>query len=379
MPLGASTSSAPRLSVSFEPVTFAALPGWEQDDTLAALKAFRKSAKPIEAVAKLASATTKTTRAPEALLAAGRKALAIAEADLTPSAAKAFFEQHFTPHRVVHDGAEGLLTGYYEPVIEGSRTQTAKFNIPVLRRPADLENLVAEWERGALAHGLTHARRTASGLEPYATRSEIEQGALAGQGLEILWLADPVDSFFMHIQGSGRIRFPDGEMVRVTYNGKNGHPYTSIGRYLIDAGLFPADQMSLDALKVWLSADAERGRDVMRQNKSYVFFRELEGEEAGSPLGTQDIPLSDGRSLAVDTAFHAIGTPVFVSAPTLTHATPSGGFNRLMIAQDVGSAIRGPERGDIYFGSGDEAGRLAGITKHPGSYYVLLPRQAPAT
>jgi membrane-bound lytic murein transglycosylase A len=369
--------------VSFEPVTFSALPGWEQDDPLAALKAFRKSAKPIEAVAKLASATTKTTRAPEALLAAGRKALAIAEADLTPSAAKAFFEQHFTPHRVVHDGAEGLLTGYYEPVIEGSRTQTAKFNIPVLRRPADLENLVAEWERGALAHGLTHARRTPSGLEPYATRSEIEQGALAGQGLEILWLADPVDSFFMHIQGSGRIRFPDGEMVRVTYNGKNGHPYTSIGRYLIDAGLFPADQMSLDALKVWLSADAERGRDVMRQNKSYVFFRELEGEEAGSPLGTQDIPHSDGRSLAVDTAFYAIGTPVFVSAPTLTHATPAGdaktgGFNRLMIAQDVGSAIRGPERGDIYFGSGDEAGRLAGITKHPGSYYVLVPRQAPA-
>jgi membrane-bound lytic murein transglycosylase A len=164
-------------------------------------------------------------------------------------------------------------------------------------------------------------------------------------------------------------------MVRVTYNGKNGHPYTSIGRYLIDAGLFPADQMSLDALKVWLKADADRGRDVMRQNKSYVFFRELEGEEADSPLGTQDIPLSDGRSLAVDTLFHAIGTPVFVSAPTLTHATPSGGFARLMIAQDVGSAIRGPERGDIYFGSGDEAGRLAGITKHPGSYFVLLPRQ----
>jgi membrane-bound lytic murein transglycosylase A len=366
--------------VSFEPVPFAALPGWEEDDALAALKAFRKSAKPIEAVARLASASTKTTRAPEALLAAGRKALAIADADLTRSAAKAFFEQHFEPHRVVHDGAEGLLTGYYEPVIDGSRMQTDKYNIPVLRRPADLENLVAEWERGALAHGLTHARRSASGLEPYATRSEIEQGALADQGLELLWLADPVDSFFMHIQGSGRIRFPDGEMVRVTYNGKNGHPYTSIGRYLIDAGLFPADQMSLDALKVWLSADAERGREVMRQNKSYVFFRELEGEEGGSPLGTQDIPLSDCRSLAVDTAFHAIGTPVFVSAPTLTHATPAGGgFNRLMIAQDVGSAIRGPERGDIYFGSGDEAGRLAGITKHPGSYFVLLPRQAAAS
>jgi membrane-bound lytic murein transglycosylase A len=359
--------------VSFEPVAFSALPGWEQDDALAALKAFRRSSGPIEKVSKLAA--TKTARAPEALVALGRKALAIADADLTPAAAKSFFEQNFVPHRVVHDGAEGLLTGYYEPVIEGSRTRTDRFNVPVLRRPADLENLVAEWERGALANGLTHARRTASGLEPYVTRSEIEEGALAGQDLEFLWLADPVDSFFMHIQGSGRVRFPDGDMVRVTYNGKNGHPYTSIGRYLIDAGLFPADQMSLDALKVWLKADPDRGRDVMRQNKSYVFFRELRGEEAESPLGTQDIPLSDGRSLAVDTLFHAIGTPVFVSAPTLTHATPSGGFARLMIAQDVGSAIRGPERGDIYFGSGDEAGHLAGITKHPGTYFILLPRQ----
>jgi peptidoglycan lytic transglycosylase A len=377
MPLGAPSSAPPNVAVTFEPVPFAALPGWDADDTLAALRAFRRSAKPIEVVAKIAS--TKTTGASPALLAAGRAALAIPEAELSPSRAKAFFERYFEPHRVVHDGPAGLLTGYYEPVIAGSRTETETFNIPVLRRPADLENLVAEWERGALAHGLTHARRTASGLEPYATRTEIEEGALAGQGLELLWLSDPVDSFFMHIQGSGRIRFADGEMVRVTYNGKNGHPYTSIGRYLIDAGLFPADQMSLDALKEWLSADAQRGREVMRQNKSYVFFRELKGSEGESPLGTQDIPLSDGRSLAVDTAFHAIGTPVYVSAPTLTHATPAGGFARLMIAQDVGSAIRGPERGDIYFGSGDEAGRLAGITKHPGNYYVLLPRQADAS
>lgn len=374
MPLGAPASAPPNVSVTFEPVPFAALPGWDEDDTLAALRAFRRSAKPIEAVAKIAS--TKTSLASPGLLAAGRAALALPEAELSPSQAKAFFEQYFEPYRVVHDGPAGLLTGYYEPVISGSRTRTEIFNIPVLRRPADLENLVAEWERGALAHGLTHARRTASGLEPYATRTEIEDGVLAGQGLELLWLSDPVDSFFMHIQGSGRIRFANGEMVRVTYNGKNGHPYTSIGRYLIDAGLFPADQMSLDALKEWLSADSQRGREVMRQNKSYVFFRELEGAEGESPLGTQDIPLSDGRSLAVDTAFHAIGTPVYVSAPTLTHATPAGGFARLMIAQDVGSAIRGPERGDIYFGSGDEAGRLAGITKHPGNYYVLLPRQA---
>lgn len=374
MPLGASTSAPPKVRVTFEPMPFAALRGWEEDDTLAALLAFRKSAKPIEIVAR--TAATKTSLASPGLLAAGRAALAIPATDLSRTGAKAFFERHFEPHRLIHDGPAGLLTGYYEPVIAGSRTRTATFNIPVLRRPPDLENLVAEWERGALAGGLTHARRTASGLEPYATRAEIELGALAGQGLEMLWLSDPVECFFMHVQGSGRIRFADGSMVRITYDGKNGHPYTSVGRYLIDAGLFPADRMSLDALKEWLFADAERGREVMWRNRSYVFFRELAGPESESPLGTQDIPLSDGRSLAVDTAFHAIGTPVYVSAPTLTHATQTDGFNRLMIAQDVGSAIRGPERGDIYFGSGDEAGRLAGITKHPGSFYVLLPRQA---
>jgi membrane-bound lytic murein transglycosylase A len=295
----------------------------------------------------------------------------------TPAAAKTFFEAAFVPHRVVHRGAEGLLTGYYEPVLAGSRARSKEFCFPVYRRPADLVNLVGEAERGALADGLTHARKTAQGIEPYATRADIENGALEGQGLELIWLADPVDTFFMHIQGSGRIRFPGGETIRITYDGKNGHPYTSVGRYLIDAGLFAANDMSLDALKVWLAADPERGRRVMQENRSFIFFRELENEDDG-PLGALEIPLSSGRSLAVDTGYHAIGTPVYVSAPTLTPWAAANSFARLMIAQDVGSAIRGPERGDIYFGSGDEAGRLAGTTKHAGRFFVLLPRE-PAT
>jgi membrane-bound lytic murein transglycosylase A len=226
-----------------------------------------------------------------------------------------------------------------------------------------------------MAHALTHARRTSNGVEPYATREDIERGALVGLGLELVWLADAVDCFFMHVQGSGRIRFEDGSSARITYDGKNGHPYTSIGRYLIDLGHFSADAMSLDALKLWLSVDEERGRHAMWQNKSFVFFRELAGNEAESPLGALSIPLSEGRSLAVDTAFHALGTPIYVAAPSLTHATPANGFHRLMIANDVGSAIRGPERGDIYFGSGPEAGALAGITKHRGWFFVLLPRE----
>jgi membrane-bound lytic murein transglycosylase A len=362
-----------KLSFAFEPVPHAALPGWEEDDHFEALRAFIRSSSRV--LASALTSSTKTAGPSPELLAACRAAIALPAASLARADAKAFFETRFTPHRVVHDSAEGLLTGYYEPLLEGSRTPGGPYDIPIYRRPPDLVNLVAESERGALAHALTHARKTAAGVEPYTTRSEIETGALQGQGLELLWLKDPVDAFFMHIQGSGRIRFPDGEMIRITYDGKNGHPYTSIGRYLIDAGLLSADKMSLDALKVWLKADADRGRKVMWQNASFVFFREIEGSDADSPLGVLEIPLSTGRSLAVDTNFHTIGTPIYVSSPTLTHAPGQpAGLRRLMIAQDVGSAIRGPERGDVYFGSGDEAGNLAGITKHPGTFFALLPR-----
>jgi membrane-bound lytic murein transglycosylase A len=357
--------------LTLEPVLFSDIPGWDADDHLAAFNAFVKSARAISQAERAASGKTKVANI--ALVAAARAAAENAAAISSPDAAKAFFETTFVPHRVVHRGAEGLLTGYYEPVLAGSRTPNETYRFPVYRRPPDLVNLVGEAERGALADGLTHAKKTANGVEPYATRAEIENGALEGQGLELVWLADPVDTFFMHIQGSGRIRFASGETIRITYDGKNGHPYTSVGRYLINAGLFAANDMSLDALKVWLAADADRGSHVMQENRSFVFFRELANEDDG-PLGALEIPLSSGRSLAVDTGYHALGTPVYVSAPTLAPWTSGEGFARLMIAQDVGSAIRGPERGDIYFGSGDEAGRLAGTTKHAGRFFVLLPR-----
>lgn len=375
MPLGAPSSESAKPELTFEPVPFSDLPGWADDDHLSAFRAFVRSARAIGQAE--GSASGKTRVANNALVAAARLAAEQAALISTPAAAKTFFEAAFVPHRVVHRGAEGLLTGYYEPVLAGSRARSKEFCFPVYRRPADLVNLVGEAERGALADGLTHARKTAQGIEPYATRADIENGALEGRGLELIWLADPVDTFFMHIQGSGRIRFPGGETIRITYDGKNGHPYTSVGRYLIDAGLFAANDMSLDALKVWLAADPERGRRVMQENRSFIFFRELENEDDG-PLGALEIPLSSGRSLAVDTGYHAIGTPVYVSAPTLTPWAAANSFARLMIAQDVGSAIRGPERGDIYFGSGDEAGRLAGTTKHAGRFFVLLPRE-PAT
>ena len=280
------------------------------------------------------------------------------------------------PHRVVHGGSRGLLTGYYEPVIEGSRVPTEKFRVPIYRRPADLENVVPETRRGATGVQFTHLRRSAQGLSPYATRAEIEGGALAGQHLEMIWLPDAVDAFFLQIQGSGHIRFPDGTSVRVTYDGKNGHPYTSVGRYLIDQGVLGADSMTLDRLGAYLRADEARGRQVMHQNASFVFFRELTPAEGDRALGAMGIGLTPGRSLAIDTSVHALGTPIYVVSPTLRHAVPKRSFQRLMVAQDVGSAIRGPERGDIYFGSGASAGAMAGITKQAGDFYVLLPRRA---
>ena len=353
----APTAGAADAAARLEPARFADLDGWREDDHSAALAAFVKSCRKLETRGGLAAACAAAVECHD---------------HSSREAARAFFERHFRPHRVVHAG-EGLLTGYYEPEIDGALAFDDSYTVPIYRRPPDLVNLVAEAERGAKAGSLTHARRTARGLEPYATRAEVDQGALTGQGLELAFARCPVDLFFMQVQGSGVIRLPDGSRVRVTYDGKNGHPYTSIGRYLVDTGQLPPEPMTLEILADWLRRDLVRARSVMWQNASYVFFREVPISEADGPLGVEAIPLTPGRSLAVDVATHALGTPIWVSAASLTHAGGPAGFHRLMIAQDVGSAIRGPERGDIFFGSGAEAGRLAGMTRHPGRFFVLLP------
>jgi len=362
---------APR-AVTFEPMAFSDLPGWSTDDHLAAWKAFLASCKPV-LKAGVRPAKDGVAGSPEALINICAQALAMAESVRTRGEARQFFEANFQPHRVVGGDPEGLLTGYYEPLIKGSRTPTPVYKVPIYRRPPDLVNVVAESERGAKSGSFTHQRKTEKGLEPHLTREEIARGGLAGHGLELLYLKDEVDAFFMQVQGSGRIELPNGEKVRVTYDGKNGYPYTSIGKALIEDGQLTADEMSLKSLKGWLKSDKDRAQPVMWKNKSYVFFKELSGAQAKAPMGVMGIPLQTGRSLAVDTSYYAIGTPIYVDAPRITHATKSGVFRRLMVAQDVGSAIKGTERGDIYFGSGDKAGRLAGVTKQPGHLYALLP------
>jgi membrane-bound lytic murein transglycosylase A len=364
-------------AVAYTPIPFTQLAGWDQDDHLAAFKCFLMSCERVLAAARERTAADKAPPPPPALVSACNAAAAMPAASRTKASARKFFELHFTPNAIEHKGPAGLLTGYYEPLLQGSRTPQGVYQTPVYRRPTDLVNLVDETQRGVKASALTHARKTDKGTSPYATRAEIDQGALKGKNLELLYLADPVDVFFMQIQGSGRIKLTDGSTVRVHYDGKNGHPYTSIGRYLIEKGILAADKMSMEALSRWLKADLERAKKVMWQNSSYVFFRELGGAEAGAPRGAMNAPLTPGRTLAVDPGYHALGTPIYLQASGLSHVNRNGTFNRLMIAQDVGSAIRGPERGDIYFGSGDAAGRLAGVTKHPGKFVVLLPNAAP--
>jgi membrane-bound lytic murein transglycosylase A len=367
--LAAPKPAAPQ-PVTLQAAAFADLPGWQADDHLAALKTFVKSCdKVIKGIP-----GAPDDAASVALADACRAAIAIKSP--TKASAKAFFESRFVPNRVIHKESCGLLTGYYEPVLEGSRTRAGPYQTPIYRRPPDLLNVVAETQRAVKSDSLTHVRKTDTGTQPYFTRAEIEQGALANKGLELLYLADPVDVFFMHIQGSARIHLTDGTTTRINYDGKNGHPYTSIGRYLVEKGLLDANKVSMQKLCKWLRDDPERGKQVMWQNASFIFFRELKDVEADAgPMGALSVSLTAGRSLAVDPTYAPLGSPVYVSAPTLPPISgkKGDGFNRLMVAQDVGSAIKGPERGDIYFGSGEKAGKIAGVTKHPGNFFVLVP------
>jgi|GEM_PF-124668 len=378
------------VKVSYKPVSFADLPGWDEDDHLAALRTFQRSCLKLVETARnggksgpMATPVALLGICDEAIL---TFALPVGGGGMRKSSSKgtakkpgrsqarAFFEQYFTPYRMQHNGPRSVLTGYYEPVLQGSRRRHGKFQTPIYKRPADLVNLVGEADRASVGNAMTHARRTDKGLEPYATRAEIEQGALDGKGLELLYLAEPVDAFFLHIQGSGRIKLEDGSSIRITYDGKNGYPYSSIGHYLIRIGVMGAKSMSLQALRKWLMADRERGRKVMWHNQSFIFFRELKGAEASGARGVMDVQLTPGRSLAVDPRYHVLGLPIYVSAPGLRHVKKGHGFHRLMVGQDVGSAIKGPERGDIYFGSGKRAGELAGVTKATGTFFVLLPK-----
>ena len=340
--------------INLSPTRFADLEGWAEDDHAAAFRALLRSC----------AADPKSPHAADAL-ALGPGA--------SSHAARAFFEDRFLPHLIADSARPGFVTGYYEPEIEGSYVRDGPFQLPVYRRPEDLITLAPETERARFNDRITGFRQAADGQVPYYTRGEIWDGALSGRGLELLYLKDMVELFYMQVQGSGRVHLKEGGAVRLGYSGKNGHPYTSIGRLLIERGAIAPDAMSMAAVKAWLRADEARGQALMEENRSYVFFRELDADEGrDGPRGAQGVALTPGRSLAVDTAYHRLGLPVFVTAADLV--TEGQPFRRLMIAQDVGSAIRGPERGDIFWGTGEGAGVIAGSTRHAARFSILLPK-----
>lgn len=352
-------------------IDFAQLEGWVEDDVAAALAAFRCSA---------CYTKTKAYRT---------GSLGLRHADFEPAyhasleledqdqaAARTFFETHFVPFtlRPLQDEA-GFVTGYYEPIAQASSHRTETFRFPLLRRPEDLVDLDDTNRPADMDPSFAFGRQTASGIVEYYDRTEIEDGALAGRGLEMAWLADPFELFLIHVQGAARLRI-DGREQRVTYAAKSGHPFTGPGKVLVDLGELQHKTVTLQAIRAWFRGNGAQQSAILRHNRSYIFFRQADVADPDlGPIAAAKVPLTPGRSLAVDRLVHTFGTPFFIHAPDLVEGE-SRPFARLMIAQDTGSAIVGSARGDLFIGSGGAAGEVAGVIKHPACFTILVPKPA---
>lgn len=311
--------------VSYDILRFSDLDGWETDDHDAALEVFLNTCPDMDDADWLTLC---------------------ALAQQTP-AAKPFFELFFRPV-LIEDDNRALFTGYFEPELDGALSPSERYRYPLYREP-----------------------QISKAVNPWLTRREIETGDyMKGRGLEIAWVDDPVELFFLQIQGSGRIRLPDGRMIRVGYGGSNGHTYRSIGAELVRRGVYKAHQVSAQVIKNWVRRNPVEGQELLYFNPSYVFFRRIDEVPAEKgPLGAMNRSITTMRTIAVDPAFVPLGAPVWIE---------KGGadrLHRLMIAQDTGSAIKGAQRADIFMGTGDEAGNMAGRLKDPGRMLVLMPIQ----
>jgi membrane-bound lytic murein transglycosylase A len=339
----------PTDGVALRAVSFAQLPGWNEDDHVQALISFRRScARPSSK-----SLSAKLALTPDDLKAACQAAQPISIRDR--SAARLFFETNFRPIWISSsEGKPGLFTGYFEPQIEASLVPSAKYRTPLYRRPSGLD---------------------ASPTTPFLTRSQIEAGGLRAKALELAYAADPIELFELQIQGSGRLILPDKKIMRVGFAGHNGHTYLPIGRILQEYGAGPEDVTDWPAMKTWLRANPAKAIEAMQRNDRYVFFQELKGD---GPIGAMGIALTPNRSIAIDPTMIPYGAPVWVDTnlPGPRMNVPGAPLRRLMVAQDTGGAIKGPVRGDIFFGFGDQAAALAGKMKSPGSWYVLMPNAA---
>lgn len=267
----------------------------------------------------------------------------------------------------------GLFTGYFEPLLHGSRRRSARYRVPLYMQPPDLVSVDLGRFRDDLRGRRVAGRVQGRSLEPYDDRQAIASGSLAGRNLELVWVDDAIDAFFLHIQGSGRIELDDGSSFRVGYAAQNGHPYHAIGRTLVDRGELTLEEVSLQSIDAWLREHSDRAGEVMATNDSYVFFREIRGE---GPVGAQGVALTPERSLAVDRQHVPLGVPVWLDAmiPAASVDAPDERRQWLLVAQDVGGAIRGAVRGDVFWGAGERARAIAGRMAHRGRYWALVPR-----
>jgi membrane-bound lytic murein transglycosylase A len=337
---------APRLTLM--PAQYDQLAGWREDSVAAALPAFLKSCAAVASRSATAALDGRTKGGDFGTAGEWRPLCTAAEQLPTgdDKAAREFFETAFVPLLAGNNGdSEGLFTGYFEITLDGSRRRGGPFQTPIYRRPSDPARF---------------------------SRAEIEDGALNGQGLEILWVDNPIDAFFLEIQGSGRVRMPDRSIVRIGYDGGNGKPYVAVGRLLLERGVLPREQVTMASIRRWMAEHPKEGAELRRENPSFVFFREIVGD---GPLGAQRVVLTAGRSLAVDRAFIPLGVPIWLEAQERFSA---GKFRRLVIGQDAGGAIKGPVRGDLFWGHGADAASGAGAMNARGHYYLLLPRPVAA-
>ena len=358
------------LSPVFRPVGFSDLPGWDEDDPAEAFSAFRRSA--FQSLVK----PYRTGALGVDFQAFGEAyAAARAASHLDRLGARAFFERHFIPMRIAaDDGGKGFVTGFYEPEVAASPVHTARFAVPLLSRPLDLVDVDDANRPEGLDPYLAFARDTGTGIVEYPDRRAIERGALNGRGLEIAWLEDKVDAFFIHVQGAARLMMTDGSLRRVTYAAKTGQRFTGAGKVLVELGEIPLADVTMQSIRAWFRAHPKRVDEILWNNRSYIFFREAPVEDGAlGPVAAAKVPLTPGRSLAVDRLLHTFGTPFFIDAPDLL-AFGGAPFRRLLIAQDTGSAITGRARGDLFAGAGFEAGEIAGVVRNRADFFALVPR-----
>ncbi|MGF1545861.1 MAG: murein transglycosylase A [Thiotrichales bacterium] len=344
-----------------KPVAWSSLSGWQEDRLNEAWPA-------------LLAQCPRLAR--ENLAWAGICAAASAVNATDANAIRAFIEQHFQPHEVLGSGGtrNGLITGYYQPILKGSRNPSERFRYPLYARPNDLLTVELSSLFPELQGKRVRGRLEGNKVVPYYPRAEIDGAAAPLRGHELLWIDDPHGSFFLQIQGSGRVELEDGTLVGVNYADQNGHPYVAIGKKLIEMGALGADEVSLFTIRAWLREHPERAPELLAENPSYVFFT-LRENVAENPRGSLNVPLTDERSIAVDRKVIALGSPVWLDTQLPLDQTP---YRRLMLAQDTGGAISGPVRADVYFGTGPRAEQLAGHMKARGQLYVLVPRAAAA-